>query len=1180
MTTPATPFAITGPLPAAGLTSIGASAGTGKTYAIAALATRFVVEQDRDISDLLVLTFTRSAAHELRERIRSRLKEVADHLGADTPPPTGDELLTFLGSQPADIIDDYRRRAVSAVERFDSATIGTIHSFCSAARALLGATAGINSDAQLSTDTDDVVKAACTDAVAAASLQPDAGALPELSNLIKATRAVLGDPTIELVPGSGDKADINEASAALAPATADEVRRRLHDRGLMSFDTMVSELAAAVTDPTHGPSRATTLAKRFPVVLLDEFQDTDGTQWTIFDSMLNAVPPPTMVVVGDPKQAIYAFRGGDIHAYLRAVNKPGTTRLFLGTNHRCDAAMVEALNELFNGKTFDGKTFDGKRSNGDASGDDRIGYQRVNASATNSRRLEIVNGDHIHHPASIDIRSLNPEGLPLQGTRLALLTDPARSAIYDDLAEQVSQLTTCGWLVDTDGDRRQLNPGDVAVLIGAHANGPTIQAALSSLGVPSVITGGQDISETDAARQWSILIAALERPSDPRRARAAALSWWWGWDEQQLARASDKDITDIQMKLGEHVGRLRRRGLAPVLARLLADNDVVTRLISTSGGQRNVTDLTHLGELLDDAVGGRGCTPASLAAALANMRTAAGTRSDDDDTKRRTETDAAAVQIMTMHAAKGLEFPVVCCPDLWGDPGSASAYQYDGIRRFNVGSVPPDEAKIEGFGERQRLGYVALTRARHLTLMWWTKTFRVTSPSIDLLFGKNLDNDKSDKVAQLTGFNNQLVDRFSHSTHINVTVVEATSDTKDETTVKSGNDPHPAPDGRPPAPVTLAAAELGHTPETRIRRWSFTAITADTGGHTHTNRADNPAEADGPAVAADPNDDTIGDGGSGDEPVDGPSGSEALPAPDPRPDAPGVSEPLFAHDAAGANFGTLVHEVLENIDFVVPDVDLHAALHREVQHKGLDKLTDPDRLVEALAAAIDTPLGGPPNTGFGDVRLRNIPRSDRLDELRFELPLGDPHRRCTDQPRRRPTLAMRNVIEVITSHLDDDDPVGNWARGFAPRTTEIDIGGFLTGSIDLVLRYRQSDGTVRYSAVDYKTNRLDPLAGDTTLAAYHPSRLGDAMAKSDYPLQALLYAVALHRYLRWRVAEYDPAQHLGPVGYLFLRGMVGAHSPQTDGMTSGVFVWQPPTTLVTSLSDLLHDGLDLTGAAR
>lgn len=1170
MTTPATPFAITGPLPTEGLTSIGASAGTGKTFAIAALATRFVVEQDCDISDLLVLTFTRSAASELRDRIRIRLKEVADHLGADTPPPTSDELLTLLASQPADVIDDYRRRAASAVEKFDSATIGTIHSFCSAARSLLGATAGINADAQLSTDTDDVVTQACTDAVAAAGLQPDVETLPKPLDLIEATRTVLRDPTIELVPGDTNP-ETNQATAALAPATADEVRRRLHDSGVMSFDTMVSELAAAVTDPNHGPTRAATLAKRFPVVLLDEFQDTDGTQWTIFESMLNAAPPPTMVVVGDPKQAIYAFRGGDIHAYLRAVERPGTTHLFLDTNHRCDAPMVEALNDLFAGKTF---------------GADRIGYHSVNASATNSRRLEIVNGDHTHHPASIDIRTLNPESVPLQGTGLALRADPARDAMHEDLARQVSQLTTCGWLVDAAGDRRQLNPGDVAVLIGAHANGPKVQAALSRHGVPSVITGGQDISETDAARQWAILIAALERPSDPRRARAAALSWWWGWDEQQLAGASDKDITDIQVKLGEHVGRLRRRGLAPVLARIVADNNVVTRLVSTPGGLRNVTDLTHLGELLDNAVGGRGCAPASLAAALANMRAAAGTRSDDDDTKRRTETDAAAVRIMTMHAAKGLEFPVVCCPDLWGNARPASTYQHDGRRRFTVGPGSPDKAKKEGeaqkegVGEQQRLGYVALTRARHLTLMWWTKTASSDSPSIDLLFGKDLINDRSDKKAQLIGFNNQLVDRFSHSTHINVTVVGATSDTNDEANDKSGSDPHPAPDGRPPAPVTLAAAELGHTPETRIRRWSFTVITADTGGHTHTNRADNPAEADGPTVAADPNDDSIRDGGSGDEPVDGPRGSEALPAPDPRPDAPGVSEPLFAHDAAGANFGTLVHEVLENIDFVVPDGDLHAALHREVKIKGLDKLTDPDRLVEALAAAIDTPLGGPPDTGFGDLRLRNIPRSDRLDELRFELPLGDPHRRCTNQPRRRPTLAMRNFIEVITSHLDDDDPVGNWARSFAPRTTEIDIGGFLTGSIDLVLRYRQPDGTMRYSAVDYKTNRLDPPAGDTTLAAYHPSRLGDAMAKSDYPLQALLYAVALHRYLRWRVVGYDPAQHLGPVGYLFLRGMVGPHSPQTDGMTSGVFVWQPPTTLVTSLSDLLHDGLDLTGAAR
>ncbi len=161
-------------------------------------------------------------------------------------------------------------------------------------------------------------------------------------------------------------------------------------------------------------------------------------------------------------------------------------------------------------------------------------------------------------------------------------------------------------------------------------------------------------------------------------------------------------------------------------------------------------------------------------------------------------------------------------------------------------------------------------------------------------------------------------------------------------------------------------------------------------------------------------------------------------------------------------------------------------------------------------------------------------------------------------------MSVSDVGELLRAYLPDDDP-------FAPyvdRLTSAALGnqslrGYLSGSVDAVLRLPDQ----RYLVVDYKTNYLGDNAAD-----YGAARMAEAMLHSDYPLQALLYTVVLHRFLRWRVPGYDPAQHLGGVLYLFVRGMCGADTPVIDGQPCGVFSWQPPAALVVALSDLLDEG--------
>ncbi|HLR84238.1 MAG TPA: exodeoxyribonuclease V subunit beta, partial [Nocardioidaceae bacterium] len=201
-----------------------------------------------------------------------------------------------------------------------------------------------------------------------------------------------------------------------------------------------------------------------------------------------------------------------------------------------------------------------------------------------------------------------------------------------------------------------------------------------------------------------------------------------------------------------------------------------------------------------------------------------------------------------------------------------------------------------------------------------------------------------------------------------------------------------------------------------------------------------------------------------------------------------------------------------------------------------------------------------------DRRLVDVERIDRLDELEFELPLAggesaDGH------------ASVASIARLLREHLPDDDPLAAYADDLAvPQFVARRMRGFLTGSIDLVLRVRDGDGAPAYLVVDYKTNWLG--ADDVITAAhYRPDALARAMRAAHYPLQALLYSVALHRLLRWREPSYDPERHLGGVLYLFLRGMCGEETPRYDGVPSGVFSWRPPSGLVVAMSDLLDGGV-------
>jgi exodeoxyribonuclease V beta subunit len=267
---------------------------------------------------------------------------------------------------------------------------------------------------------------------------------------------------------------------------------------------------------------------------------------------------------------------------------------------------------------------------------------------------------------------------------------------------------------------------------------------------------------------------------------------------------------------------------------------------------------------------------------------------------------------------------------------------------------------------------------------------------------------------------------------------------------------------------------------------------------------------------------------------------------------------------SGASFGSLVHGILELADPEASDLraELLARTHEQLQWWPVG--AEAQQIADALMPSQHTSLG-PLASGLS---LVDIPLRDRLCELDFEFPLtgGD---RPADVRGERADVRLGDVAGLLRSHLPADDPLASYAEQLVGPLGEQALRGYLSGSIDVVLRVPGDSGQ-RFVVVDYKTNLLGEPGTPVTSADYGRSEMAAAMLHSHYPLQALLYSVVLHRFLRWRLPAYEPRRHLGGVLYLFLRGMCGPGTPVVDGHVAGVFDWSPSPALVEALSDLLE----------
>ncbi|MCC7413194.1 MAG: exodeoxyribonuclease V subunit beta [Gammaproteobacteria bacterium] len=1174
--------------PLSGVQLIEASAGTGKTWTIAGLYLRLVLEQHRHCEDILVVTFTDAATAELRERIRARLVAARAALVAGT---SADPLLAVLaaraGGDPAVLA-----HVGNAIRAFDEAAIHTIHGFCArvlgdgafeaalpfATELVADETALMNEIAadfwRREMDTVHPVFATYATArgyspqrlcsavrgytakpllelrgAAAADRDAAAAAVQRIHTELRALWAADGPAVTSLLatdPGLNHRsyaprhvtmwcAQLQQLLDAADPiglagfehldrytpaGLADKASGRAplpehrffslceqfvrHVRGLaaglkslereflhwcnaelaarkrrarqQSYDDQLLGLYTALHG-AGGGALAARIRARHPVALIDEFQDTDPLQYAIFSAIYGApAADGALFMVGDPKQAIYSFRGADVFTYL-AGRQAATRTHALQQNWRSSAPLVGAFNTLFS-----------RPAEPFLIG--QVRYVELEAARAGGQAL-VVDGDP---PAPLVLWQL-PRRDDARSWGKGEAADFAAAAT----ATEIVRLLAAGRAGRARLGDRVLGGGDIAVLVRSHREGALVRRALRARGVATVELGRENVFDSVEALELEIVLLAVAAPARDALVRAALGTQIAGIDGAGIA-ALLADETGWQ-RWSDRFHRLhglwRVHGFMRMFVALDQELAMTARALRQLDGERRITNLRHLAELLqrEESVAHAGME--SLLEWYSGRLAAE--RPQDEEEQLRLESDENLVRIVTVHRSKGLEYPVVFCPFLWGAlktaPPEANFVWHDpdaGLRAvLDMGSDERPRAleckRREDFAESLRLFYVALTRSVERCYLLWGHV-DAASTSAAAWFLLPPPDPGEDPIAALAIHVDGLGDAGQRAALAGLAATRADAIRLAEPAVDNvGFDTGPAPAGR----------YRSRRSDARVPApWRVTSFSAlATGAETLVDLPDHDAVA----------------GVAGDGPGEGVRGIYAFPR--------------------GARAGSCLHAILERLDFTATTPQAHAA---QVEH-----VLDSYGFERDWTALLCRHLHGVFATALDatGLRLADVGRDQRLDELEFHYPIA----RLSDR-------ALRRVLDAA------DVPLPQLFAQASARLQIAPLHGYMKGYIDLVFA---AGG--RYYLVDYKSNWLGADVAD-----YGAERLPAAMAREHYYLQYLVYTVALHRYLRRRLAHYDYDTHMGGAYYLFLRGMQAERGP-----ASGVFHARPSRALVESLDALL-----------
>lgn len=1167
--------------PLEGISLIEAAAGTGKTHAIESLYLRLVLEKQLPVEQILVVTFTRAATSELRDRIYRRLAKARDVFSGAAA--EGDVLLHHLTAPafqriPAD------RLLRQALMDFDRAAIFTIHGFCQRvlyenafetanafdaellrdqtpilvevvedfwrrtvcdqpaeflrfAQGFLGEPSRLLELARQSITADFAViprrETPCLQPETLAVLRtrrehlravwsagredvrgillaaplngksygtqkpsekgaptgraqrvegllaaldaylaqesssyppPQAAAKLAASSLARATlkgRVTASHPVFDACEALQQAAELlalemnghlQHLKWRLVSSVPPELERRLLQKGRVSFDDLLRRVARTL-EGLRGDELTGAVRRRYRAALVDEFQDTDDLQYRVF-ARLFASPQHLLVMIGDPKQAIYGFRGADIFSYLRAARR-ADARFTLFRNWRSSPGLVQAVNTLFTQSTapflFPGIAFTpGKAARVDAA---------VDAPAMVFWHL--------------DSRRQRDDGK-------ALTKKEAQTLCVRAVTAEIGRLLF--------GRTPAIPAGDMAVLVRTNSQASLMKAHLSAAGVPSVIYSTANVFDSDEARELLAVLFSVAEPQNSFRLKSALATRLLGATAADIA-AGERSGEAWARRIRRHWEYLRlwtERGFTAMFRQWLAGEAVKQRLLELPGGERRLTNLLHLGELAHRATENENLGAAGLLKWLGRQADPDAQRCEE--TQLRLESDDLAVKIVTVHRSKGLEYPIVFCPFGWSGStlrgGDVFFHDVRNDDRLTVDlsgdrdSPNRLRAQNEILAENLRMLYVAVTRARERCYLVWGRINTAESSALSYLLCSGAAAE--DRAAE-SDWISRLKDGFSRLGD------DETRRRLDQLAACSGGtiavrplpeQPPPAVDPGRPLPEMVCREFQGAIDST----WSLTSYSALAS-----------------AAGVDAPDHDAGDPASADEA--------------PSEDAPPAPAVELADFPAGARAGTLIHSVFEALDFARPDP--RAIVSRKLKEFGFSPHWQ-EPLCRMIAAVLAAPLFGDP----APVRLADVGSDRRVTEMEFYVPL------------KRVTPAA--LEEALAGHGGALPPDGKRTGAFGERLHFAPTRGFLKGFIDLVFAHRG-----RYYLIDWKSNRLGAAPAD-----YHRSRLDRVMHEHLYDLQYHLYTLALHLYLRRRVAGYDYDRDFGGVCYVFVRGVDLGRGPE------------------------------------
>lgn len=779
--------------------------------------------------------------------------------------------------------------------------------------------------------------------------------------------------------------------ASSLPRIRAAVEEDLGRERLITYDGLLDVLHRALKGG-EGAALAREIAGRYHVALIDESQDTDRRQFEIFQSIfLNPAHPRRLVMIGDPKQAIYAFRGADVNTYLAARElAPETQRFTLTTTYRAPAALVETVNALFRKE--------------DSFLKEGLKFYPAFSGLDSEIILEVPDADR-SAPMEVWVVPDDEESMKNAGERLQTLADA--------VAAETSRLLNANAKIQKEESVRPVEPRDIAVLVSTNGEAACLRDALRRKNIPAVVASPASVMESAEASDLLHLLEAISNPRDLQLVRGALIGNFFEKSFEDLAEGQETKLEVLYSRFSVWKGVWESEGISALLARVDREEGISTRLAAQQDGERKLTNLRQLADLLQTRETADSFSPQALLRWLKNE--IAGEESQvAEEKQQKLESDSSAVQIVTMHKAKGLEFPLVFCPFLW------SFKEVKGFQKFRypsgkteffdcaAGAVGEhfERASRAAFEDRLRLVYVALTRAQVKLWVVCGETSgkgrgRTPASALDWLLWENqtvaADFSTWKEQAELPGrgarHRRAFEELIEHSGNPGLFSVR---DLPKEESGPWQQDPKE----NLPALAALPAPEI----PAGWRMTSFSAFTREK--HPHGSR-------------------------DGDRPL------------------PGEFEPvnLFSDAPGGSMVGTALHDWMEAWDFGAVD---GARLEHHLRAYGLPEPETPPDLSFRVAQMLEQ-LRGVQLPGWSR-DLRQLCGEPSASEWHFQLPVTG-------------ELSPALLAGIFKNH-----GLTEYSERLSSLPTEA-LTGYLHGFIDRIVFSED-----RWGVIDWKTNRLGTSA--------------------------------------------------------------------------------------------------------